>query len=145
MKKAFIIILIAVTTILAVWVAALGYSGAPRTWTPGSFINLYAIDGHIAAGLKERLFGRFYAQANVQYQETSADLEMQAGLSYLLPVKVLFFRFYGGTGFQFSRNRGYQYPYLSMGTDFLFFFSEVIYPMRTGLSPQVRGGFSFHF
>ena len=145
MKKAPTIILLAVISILAGQIAALGYSRAPRSWAPGSFINLYTLDSHIAAGLKERVFGRFYAQGNVQFRDASSDLEIQAGMSYLLPVKVLFFRFYGGAGLQFSRNEGYQYPYVSMGTDFLFFFSEALYPMQAGQSPQIRGGFSFHF
>jgi len=73
------------------------------------------------------------------------DLEFQASAVYMFPVKILIFRLYTGGGYQFSRNEGYQYPYVTVGTNFLFLFSEVIYPMETATDPKYRFGLSFKF
>ena len=142
MKKALIIVIIVTLTILA---AELLAAATHDSRTPGSFINLYKSDGNIAAGLKQQVFRNIYASGNVQYFNSASDLELQAGAVYMLPHKVLFFRLYGGTGLQMSRNKGFQYPYVMLGTDFLFFFSETIYPLKSELGPKFRGGFSFHF
>lgn len=142
MKKALIIVIIVTLTILAAEFLA---AATHDSCTPGSFINLYKSNGNIAAGLKQQVFRNIYASGNVQYFNSASDLELQAGAVYMLPHKVLFFRLYGGTGLQMSRNEGFQYPYIVLGTDFLFFFSEAIYPLKSELGPKFRGGFSFHF
>ncbi len=96
-------------------------------------------------GTKLRIANNVYATGNIDYRKSTRDFEIQAGAVYLFPPKILIFKFYTGGGYQFSRNEGVQYPYVSVGTNFLFFFSEVIYPMRSGLDPKYRVGFSFKF
>jgi hypothetical protein len=96
-------------------------------------------------GTKLRIANNVYATGNIDYRKSNRDFEIQAGAVYLFPPKILIFRLYAGGGYQFSRNVGVQYPYISVGTNFLFLFSEVIYPMRSGLDPKYRAGFSFKF
>lgn len=96
-------------------------------------------------GLKHRLFSNVYATGNLDYRDSINDLEFQAGAVYLFPVEIIIFKFYAGGGYQFSRNEGYQYPYVTVGTNFLFLFSEVIYPMRSGMDSKYRFGLSFKF
>jgi len=148
MKKTFMIVLViflAVLTMAFQLFAERGSHGKSWSRPPMSFVNIYRINGSIAAGMKGRVWENVYVTGNVQYRDSISDLEFQAGAVYMLPFKVLFFRFYGGSGLQLSRNEGFQYPYVVLGTDFLFFFSEVIHPLSSGMSPKVRGGFSFHF
>lgn len=96
-------------------------------------------------GLKLRLFSNVYATGNLDYRDSTNDLEFQTGAVYLIPRKIIIFRLYAGGGYQFSRNEGYQYPYLTVGTNFIFLFSEAIYPMESGLDPKYRFGLSFKF
>jgi hypothetical protein len=81
----------------------------------------------------------------MDYVSSASDLEFQTGALYIIPKKILIFQFYGGAGLQFSRNTGYQYPYINLGTRFLFLFSEVIHPLRHGTQPRYRFGLSFSF
>jgi len=142
MKKVLIIIILIVVLMLLTQITLLAHQ---QHQAPASFLNLYKNDGTIAAGLKQYVIKRIYATANIQYLDSATDLEFQAGAAYLLPYKILFFRLYGGTGLQMSRNEGFQYPYVMLGTDFLFFFSEVIHPLSPHMEPKFRAGFSFHF
>ncbi|MCP2619726.1 hypothetical protein NLC35_00550 [Candidatus Aminicenantes bacterium AC-334-K16] len=96
-------------------------------------------------GLKIRLIDNFYATTNLDYRRSTNDLEWQVGSIYLLPRKILLFNFYLGGGYQFSRNTGYQFPYLTFGTNFFFLYSEVIYPLETRIDPKYRFGLSFRF
>lgn len=107
------------------------------------FFSLYKVDEAFAVGLKGRIHNNIYAAGNIEYHHGKRDLELRVGTVYLLPKEVLFFHFYGGIGAQFSRNEGYQYPYLSLGTNFLFFFSEVIHPLEREAAPGYRWGFNF--
>jgi hypothetical protein len=143
MKKALIIVVIVILTILAAQLSLLGSSRYQQA--PGTFVNIYKIEDSIAAGLKQQVGRNIYAAGNIEYRDSAGDLEFQGGAIYLLPHKVLFFRLYGGTGLQVSREEGLQYPFVVLGTDFLFFFSEVIHPLSSGMAPKFRGGFSFHF
>ena len=96
-------------------------------------------------GTKLRIAKNVYATGNIDYRKSTKDFELQAGAVYLFPPKILIFKLYAGGGYQFSRNEGVQYPYVSVGTNFFFLFTEVIYPMRSGLDPKYRVGFSFKF
>jgi hypothetical protein len=96
-------------------------------------------------GLKARVFSHFYLTGNLDYRESVDDLEFHAGAVYMFPVKILIFRLYAGGGYQFSRNYGYQYPYVTVGTHFMFLFSEVVYPMETAVDPKYRFGLSIKF
>jgi len=96
-------------------------------------------------GAKLRIANNMYATGNIDYRDSTKDLEFQGGAVYLFPPKILIFKLYAGGGYQFSRNEGFQYPYISVGTNFLFLFSEVVYPMKSGLDPKYRAGFSIKF
>ncbi len=113
--------------------------------SPVVILNLYHYESMVTPGLKYRLRDHFYATGNVEYSYRERDVRMQIGAVYFLPYDFLLFSFYGGGGAQFSNNKGYQYPYIMMGTDFLFFFAELIYPWEINTSPRSRFGFSINF
>ena len=124
---------------------------------PESFLNLYWIDRSFSMGIKQSIFKPVYATANMEFAQADADLRFQLGAAYVLPKelvvlrikeeKIIYFNlyFYGGGGCQFSRNEGYQYPYLLLGTNYLFFFAESVYPLADRIEPQFRSGFSIKF
>jgi len=146
MKKALVILILVLTV---VFLSSSAFADPSRRHgfgpRPSSFVNVYKIDGSFAGGLKSRLWGGIYATANVQYRPDENDVEFQAGAVYMLPLKILFFRLYGGAGQQFSRVRDFRYPYVVLGTNYLFFFSEVIYPLTEERPEKYRFGLSFHF
>ena len=110
-----------------------------------SYLSLSCFQKPKGVGFKQRLFNNVYATGHLDYLSSSSDLEFQTGALYVLPRKFIIFRFYGGGGIQFSRNMGYQYPYLTLGTHFLFFFSEVVHPLERYSTPKYRLGLSFSF
>lgn len=110
-----------------------------------SYLSLSVFKHPKGVGLKHRLFRNIYASGHLDYLSASNDLEFQTGALYMIPKQILIFQFYGGAGVQFSRNTGYQYPYLTLGTRFLFFFSEVIHPLERNTDPRYRFGLSFSF
>lgn len=143
MKKLIVILIL---VFLFVLFGATGIFARQGTHSiPGSFINIYKIDSNVAAGLKHRFHRNLYATTNIEYRSPINDLQFQVGAVYLLPQKILFFRLYGGTGLQVSRNEGFQYPYVVLGTHFLVFFSEVVHPWTSRTDAKFRGGFSFKF
>jgi hypothetical protein len=99
----------------------------------------------VGLGYKHPIFKNVYATGNLGYCSLENDLELQAGIEYLFPAKILIFKFYSGTGLQFSKNNGYQFPYITIGTRFIFFFSEMVIPIKEGYSANYRLGFSFRF
>lgn len=113
--------------------------------SPVVILNLYHYERMMAPGLKYRLRDDLYATGNIEYSYRERDVEIQIGAVYFLPYDLFLFSFYGGGGAQFSTSKGYQYPYIMMGTDFLFFFAELIYPWETNISPRSRFGFSINF
>ncbi|MGD2295267.1 MAG: hypothetical protein PVF22_05465 [Candidatus Aminicenantes bacterium] len=110
-----------------------------------SYLTISCFQKPKGVGLKQPLFGNIYVTGHLDYIDSVSDLEFQAGALYVFPHKIIIFRFYGGAGVQFSRNLGYQYPYIALGTNFLFFFTEVIHPMERDLESRYRFGFSFKF
>lgn len=116
-----------------------------RRSRPKNYITFSWFLKPASLGLKLRLYSNVYATGNLDYRDSTNDLEFQTGAVYLIPRKIIIFRLYAGGGYQFSRNEGYQYPYLTVGTNFIFLFSEVIYPMESGLDPKYRFGLSFKF
>jgi len=132
--------------VLIILVSASGiFAKSYKDYSPRNYITFSWFLKPASLGLKHRLFSNLYATANLDYKDSTNDLEFQAGTVYLFPVKIIIFRFYAGGGYQFSRNEGYQYPYVTVGTNFIFLFSEVIYPLESGLDPKYRFGLSFRF
>ncbi len=125
--------------------AANGIARERRPCAPGHFLTFSFFINPVSIGYKHRLFDNLYAATNLHYRSSITDLELQTGAVYLIPRKILIFTLYGGGGIQFSRNEGYQYPYLTVGTNFLFLFTEIIHPLESGMEPKYRFGFSFKF
>lgn len=96
-------------------------------------------------GLKHHLGANVYATGNLDYKGSINDLEFQAGAVYFFPIKIIIFKLYSGGGFQFSRNEGYQCPYVTVGTHFWFLFSDVVYPLESEGSNTYRFGLSIKF
>lgn len=143
MKKRFLTFL---TGTIIILFSASGILAEPnRNYPDKNYLNISWFLKPASLGLKARLFSNVYATGNLDYRQSVNDLEFQAGAVYMFPVKILIFRLYTGGGYQFSRNEGYQYPYVTVGTNFLFLFSEVIYPMETATDPKYRFGLSFKF
>lgn len=113
--------------------------------SPVLTLNLYYVDRKLMPGLKYRLKEDLYATGNIDYSYQEWALRMQLGAIYYLPHDFFLLSFYGGGGVQFSAQNGYQYPYVVLGSDFLFFFGEIIYPWEINYSPSTRCGFSFNF
>lgn len=121
---------------------------------PGGFLQLYLVKNSFAAGIKHRLWQRIYAAGNLEYQEDDRDLLFQTGVVYTYPYEMVFlkingqkilyldFYFYGGGGAQFSRNKGYHYPYIILGLHSLFLYAETVYPWADE-KPVLRTGLSF--
>lgn len=119
---------------------------------PDSFLNIYWLDQALCMGLKQQLFSPVYATANLDYHWTSSDLTLSLGLVYMLPKEEELFgflpvdlHFYGGGGWQFTRNQGRNNPYLLLGINCLIFFAESVYPLNPELEPEFRSGFSIKF
>ncbi|UCE39905.1 MAG: hypothetical protein JSV17_10495 [Candidatus Aminicenantes bacterium] len=94
-------------------------------------------------GYKHHLGQNFFFVADLDYEKK--DLRFRAGAAYFFPLKLLIFRFYSGGGFQYSRNEGYDYPYLTIGTRFLICYFEIIHPWEKKHKPEFRVGLSFGF
>jgi hypothetical protein len=112
---------------------------------PKGYLNFSFFINPLDIGYQHRLVDNLYGTANLDYQGSDSDLKLRTGGVYLIPRKIIIFRFYGGGGFQYSRNQGYQYPYLTVGTRFLFLFSEIIHPLENQAQPEYRLGFSVKF
>jgi len=96
-------------------------------------------------GYKHRLIDNIYAVGNMDYLRVESDLQFQLGAIYMIPRKIWFFRIYGGGGFQFSRDQRYQYPYLTIGSNFWLLFWDINHPLQKGAEPDYRFGFCFKF
>lgn len=110
-----------------------------------NYLNVSFLINPAGIGYMHHFGKNFYFLGNLDYRHEYSDLEFRAGGAYLFPVKILIFRFYSGAGMQFSRNDGYQYPFVMIGTKFLFLYTEMYHPMEKGLSPEYRAGISIKF
>ncbi|HHT49261.1 MAG TPA: hypothetical protein GXZ98_08225 [Firmicutes bacterium] len=109
------------------------------------FLQLYKTENNLASGLKLRLWRNLHTGANIEYYASNRDTKLHLTGIYLLPHEFIFFRFYGGAGYQFSRKKDGEFPYLVLGSHYVFLFSEVLYPWKDEAAPLVRFGFSFDF
>jgi len=147
MKKRFAVILIGGCVLASTAVRAEAYHrrchryDSPRQMVTASLF----VFRPWSAGFRQRLVPNVYLTATMDHHEDEQDLRFQAGAIYRIPRRLLFFRIYGGGGWEFSRNDGYQYPYLTVGADFWIFYSEVSHPLRAEQDPTTRFGFRFSF
>jgi len=63
----------------------------------------------------------------------------------MIPRQILFFRLYGGSGMEYSRDRMTLKPYLLVGARFSIFHVDRTYPLERDSEPASRFGFSFSF
>jgi hypothetical protein len=113
--------------------------------SPDNFVTFSGFINPLSLGYQHRLSGNLFLTGNMEYVRSDTDLLFRGGAVYMLPRKILFFRFYGGGGVELSRNHGYLYPYVMAGTKFFFLYAEIIHPMQSNSSPNYRLGFSFSF
>lgn len=118
---------------------------AYKSWSPSGFLQFYETEDNLACALKFRLLGEVYGGTNIEYFVSDLDTKIHLGAVYLLPHEFLFFRFYGGAGYQYSRNNGGEFSYLVLGSHYLFLFSEVLYPWEIEKEPLIRFGLSFKY
>lgn len=143
MKKIFSVSILGALIIL---VGANGvFARSHRHYSPDSFLTFSCFVQPLSFGYKHRVHDNVYAVGTLDYLRSDEDLEFRVGAEYLFPRKIIIFKLYGGTGLQTSRNEGYQYPYVTIGTNFLFLYAEIIHPLKSKMGPNYRGGFSFRF
>lgn len=116
-----------------------------KKYHPSGFLQLYETETNLSCALKFHLWSNIYAGTNIEYYSSINDMKLHLGVVYLLPHEFLFFRFYGGGGYQYSRRNGAEFSYLVLGSHFLFLFSEVLYPWEIEAEPLVRFGLSFKY
>jgi len=116
-----------------------------RYRTPENYLTFSFFVRPLSVGFKHLTFPNVYLTANLDYLRSESDLRLQAGAAYMIPRKILIFRFYGGGGLEYSRNQGYMYPYLMIGTNFWILNWDIVHPLRSHESPTYRFGFSFTF
>jgi hypothetical protein len=113
--------------------------------SPNNIVTFSFFIHPLSVGYKHRLNGNVFLTGNVDYVGDESELLLQLGAAYMLPRKILFFRFYGGGGLEMSRNYGTLYPYLMAGTKFFFLYAEIVHPLENNRTPGYRFGFSFSF
>jgi len=144
MKKHLIIGLLGFC-LLAFWVPD-AIAHGKRFSAPDHYLNLSFFVFHpVSVGYKHLVGRSVYLTGNLDYVRSQEDLLFQAGAAYMIPAKILFFRFYGGGGMEVSRNRGNMYPYVMVGTNFWILYTEVVHPLQSNKEPGYRFGFSISF
>ncbi len=116
-----------------------------RYRTPENFLTFSFFFHPLSVGYKHLTFSNVYLTTNLDYLRSESDLRLQAGAAYMIPRKIFIFRLYGGGGLEYSRNHGYMYPYIMIGTNFWILNWDIIHPLRSHESPEYRFGFSFSF
>jgi len=143
MKKTTFAGMLAILLILGTVIPALGHSH--RFQPAKNYLTFSFVINPSQIGYKHHLGRNLYATGDLVYQHEHSDLIFRMGGAYYIPVKVLFFRFYGAGGYQFARNNGNEYPYVAVGTHFWFLYTEVLHPIESRATPEYRLGFQVKF
>jgi len=135
--------------LLGFFIVALSSADASRHQnrfrTPENYLTFSFFFHPLSVGYKHLTFPNVYLTGNLDYVSSDSDLLLQAGAAYMIPRKILIFRLFGGGGLEFSRNHGYMYPYVMIGTNVWILNWEIVHPLRSHESPTYRFGFSFSF
>ena len=147
MKKSYRLSMVLLVALLLIGGTPLLASAATgqKKASPNGFLQLYETEANLSCALKFRLWSSLYAGTNIEYYSSAQDMKLHLGAVWFLPHEFLFFRFYGGGGYQYSRRNGTDFSYLVLGSHFLFLFSEVLYPWEIETEPLMRFGFSFKY
>ncbi|AGB42451.1 hypothetical protein Halha_2577 [Halobacteroides halobius DSM 5150] len=110
---------------------------------PANILNLYKTgDKYPSVGIKHHLEKGIYLGGNLEYQQSDgAELELSS--VYMIP-DVFIFDFYGGGGLKVNIKNKDLDPYLLLGNQFIFLFSEVKYYLSED-QVESRAGFKFKF
>lgn len=108
-------------------------------------LDWYKNHGIYGMGLKFKVYSDYFSTVNCEYDALSNDVLLSLGAMYRIPKEVLIWHFYFGGEYTFSRTNLMGTPYVTVGTDFLVFFSEVKYPLTLEEKPVYRSGFRFYF
>lgn len=113
---------------------------------PHNYLNLSLFVFYPASvGYKHLIARNTYLTGNLDYIKSEEDLRFQAGAVYMIPAKILFFRFYGGGGVEAYRNRSHVRPYILVGLNFWVLYTELGYPLESHEKSFARLGFSISF
>ena len=144
MKKAAIVMGISALLILGSALPADAHGR--RDFRPAdNYLTFSSVFSPPQLGYKHHLGKNLYATGDMLFRDEQNNLRFRVGGAYHIPVKVLFFRFYAASGYQFSRDNGNQFPYVAVGTHFWFLFTEVAHPLESRADPEYRLGFSVRF
>jgi hypothetical protein len=126
---------------------ASAHDSVPKTSyrTTENYLTLSFFIRPVSVGYKHRMVPNIYLTTNLDYLRSESDLRLQGGAAYMIPRKIFIFRLYGGSGLEYSRNNGYLYPYVTIGTNFWILNWDVVHPLRSHESPTYRFGFNFAF
>jgi hypothetical protein len=120
-------------------------ASSKKSQLSNNYLSFSFVIHPVSVGYKRQVARSFFFTGNVDYVGDNNDLYFQAGGAYMVPRKFWIFWFYGGGGWQFSRNHGYQFPYLTLGTRVWIFSWEVTYPLQRGEETGSRFGFTIAF
>jgi len=113
---------------------------------PENYLNLSLLVFYpVSVGYKHLIARNTYLTGNMDYIRSEEDLRFQAGAAYMIPAKILFFRFYGGGGVEAYRNRSYVRPYVLVGINFWILYTEIGHPLESHARSFARLGFSISF
>jgi hypothetical protein len=144
MKKAVFAMGISVLLILGSVMPASAHG--PRTYSPAkNYLTFSSVFSPSQLGYKHHLGKNLYATGDMLFENEQNSLRFRVGGAYHIPVKILFFRLYAASGYQFSRDNGNQFPYVAVGSHFWFLFTEVAHPLESRADPEYRLGFSVKF
>lgn len=108
-------------------------------------LDWYRMGKDYGLGLKYQILTDLFATSNCEYNRYRDDLYFSLGAIYRIPKQVILWHFYIGGEYTFSRNIASGYPYVLIGTDFLFFFAESKYSLTPEAGPVYRSGLRFYF
>lgn len=121
------------------------YAGQKKFKTADHYVSFSFFIHPWSVGYKHLVYRNVYLTGNLDYHSSETDLLLQTGAAYMIPRKILIFRFYGGGGIEFSRNNGYMYPYFMVGTKLWIFHFDIVHPLQRNREPAYRFGLIFSF
>lgn len=110
---------------------------------PENILNIYKSENeYISVGIKHYFKEGIYFGGNLEYRDNSGiDLELNS--VYMIP-DIFIWDVYGGGGITGNIKNQSLDPYLLLGNEFIFLFSEVKYYL-SDTEVEYRSGFKFEF
>lgn len=121
------------------------FAGHKKFKTPEHYVTFSFFIHPCSIGYKHLVLRNLYLTGNLDYCSSDEELLLQTGAAYMIPRKIIIFRFFGGGGIEFSRNNGYMHPYVMVGTKLWIIHFDIVHPLRQNREPGYRFGFIFSF